>query len=194
LANTLFDGLQLLAPLAIVTWLGWPQPARLLWVLACHIVALAAANAIGVLAALVAVSSGEVHLYAALTVLVVGGLSGLFITSMPGSLRAVEILLPFRHFGDSLLYAWGARPYTFLLGGSFQEGSCSAWPCSSPPACSIPRPISSRVSTPVPCLGTLEEFSVALANEEAYPATIMGVDPAVDCQSDRIPPAQTAAS
>jgi ABC-type multidrug transport system permease subunit len=116
LANALFDGLQLLAPLALITALGHPQPVGALWVLACYITALVAANAIGVLVALMAGSSGEVHLYAALTVLAVGGLSGLFMASLPGPLRNVGAVLPFWHLSNALIYAWGTSPCLPVLG------------------------------------------------------------------------------
>jgi ABC-type multidrug transport system permease subunit len=115
LANALFDALQLLPPLVVVTWSGRPQPAGVLWVLICYVATLVAANAIGVLVALAAGSSGEVHLYAALVVLVVGGLSGLFTKSMCDPLGQLGLLLPFRHFSDALLHAWGSEATRFSV-------------------------------------------------------------------------------
>jgi len=116
LANALFDGVQLLAPLALIAFSGHPRLAALAWPLACYVMALLAANALGVLVALVSGSSGEVHLYAALTVLLVGGLSGVFTPSMPGLLESLSLLSPFRHLADVLLYAWGqTSPHLLAL-------------------------------------------------------------------------------
>jgi hypothetical protein len=69
LAGVLFDGFQMLAPLVAVAILGGLATSRIPGLIACYLVALVTANALGVLAALVASSSGEVHLYAALIVL-----------------------------------------------------------------------------------------------------------------------------
>jgi ABC-type multidrug transport system permease subunit len=120
LAGVLFDGFQMLVPLVAVAILGGPAPLRIPGLFACYLVALVTANALGALAALVASSSGEVHLYAALIVLVVGGLSaGDLVTSMPGPLEALESLLPFHHLSGALLYAWGIAPLGHPVLGVF---------------------------------------------------------------------------
>ncbi len=111
LAGVLFDGFQMLVPLVAVAILGGPAPLRIPGLVACYLVAVVTANALGALAALVASSSGEVHLYAALIVLVVGGLSaGDLAASVPGPLEALGSLLPFHHLSGALLYAWGIAP------------------------------------------------------------------------------------
>jgi ABC-type multidrug transport system permease subunit len=118
LAGVFFDGLQMLAPLVAVAILGGPAPLRMPGVIAWYLVALVTANALGVLAALVASFSGEVHLYAALIVLVVGGLSVRFAASSSGPLEA---LLPFHHLSGALLYAWGIAPPGHPVLGMFCE-------------------------------------------------------------------------
>jgi ABC-type multidrug transport system permease subunit len=120
LASVLFDGFQMLVPLVAIAILGGPASLRMPGLIACYLVALVTANALGALAALVASSSGEVHLYAALLVLVVGGLSaGDLVTPMPGPLEALKSLLPFHHLSGALLYAWGVAPPGHPVRGVF---------------------------------------------------------------------------
>ncbi len=117
LINSFFDGLQLLAPLLIIYGLEHSQPIALLWIFACYIAALLTANALGVLVTLISGTSGEVHLFAFLTVLVVGGLSGLFMILLPSPLREIGFIMPFRHLFDALLYGWGfSLPQVPFLG------------------------------------------------------------------------------
>lgn len=138
LANAVLGGLHLLVPLALVTGLGQPDLVVVPWVLIYYITGFVAANAIGVLVALMADSSGEMHLYVVLTVLAVGGVSGLFVASMPGPLRDVAFLLPFGHLADALLHAWGTSylrlpPLAPLSGGALWCVGLFLSPCSVDP-------------------------------------------------------------
>jgi len=122
LSNAIFDILQMFAPLAVITLLGGPQPLRVLLVFICYITAILSANALGVLVSLITSSSGEVHLYAILTVLFIGGLSGLFILPTHGSLTTAFAMLPFRQLADSLIYAWGGTFPRLSLLAPFSGG------------------------------------------------------------------------
>ena len=123
LSNAIFDMLQMLAPLAVITFFGGPQPLRILLVFLCFIAAILSANALGVVVSLFAGSSGEVHLYAVLAVIFMGGLSGLFMLPIHDSLKVVTAILPFRQLADTLIYAWGGTFPQFVLLSPFSGGA-----------------------------------------------------------------------
>jgi hypothetical protein len=81
------------------------MPISVLWILLCFIFSLVTASSLGVLVALAARSSGEVHLYAFLTVISAAGLSGLF----PGMdvISIAEPISPFWQLSNALLFSWG---------------------------------------------------------------------------------------
>ncbi len=106
LARSLFVGVQLALPLSLILLVSQFRPVAVLWILLCYTAALVSASALGVLVALAARSSGEVHLYAFLTVIAAAGLSGLFPGMGPMSLaRQVS---PFWQLSNALLFSWGA--------------------------------------------------------------------------------------
>jgi hypothetical protein len=104
IANAFLDGLQLLMPTTLVIYLGQAKGFSTYLVMASFIIALISANALGVLVALAASSSGEVHLYSALAVIAVAAASGPFSGSLP---QQIELISPFRLLSESLLSAWG---------------------------------------------------------------------------------------
>ncbi|HME54569.1 MAG TPA: ABC transporter permease [Candidatus Lokiarchaeia archaeon] len=106
LANSLVDSLQLLPPMLLIFILGIPGIAAIAWVLMLYVLAVFAANMIGVIIALVAGSSAEVHLYAMIVTLGIAVMSGSFFT-LPGILNFIGLFSPFRSFSDSLLFSWG---------------------------------------------------------------------------------------
>ncbi len=107
-ANASLDGLQLLIPLVLITALGHPQVIALPWIALYFVLALIVANTIGVLVALISRSSEEVHLFAAITILVVGGVSlaAIMIPSSPAAFQFASTFSPFKGLADGLLYAW----------------------------------------------------------------------------------------
>jgi ABC-2 type transport system permease protein len=108
LACSLIEGLQLAVPSALILITNNPEPIHILWIIVCFLAALVSANSIGVIVAILAKSSGEVHLYAFLAVILVAGLSGLFSGSTQGSPFLIEPIWPFWQLSNSLLFAWGA--------------------------------------------------------------------------------------
>jgi len=72
-------------------------------------------------------SSGEVHLFAFLTVLVIGGLSGLFMILLPSPLREIGFIMPFRHLFDALLYGWGFSPPPVTISWTAYGNSVASW-------------------------------------------------------------------
>jgi hypothetical protein len=114
-ANSLFDGLQLLIPFVLIVFISTPLVTGVPWILVCYIAAVLGANAVGVLVALMAGSSGEVHLYSTLTVLLVGAISIPFTESINGLLRYIGDILPFKLFYDSLIAGWGIYSSKILI-------------------------------------------------------------------------------
>lgn len=105
LANICMDLLQLTIPIAVVIMLGIQGPL-IFTALICFVSAIVAANALGAIVATLAGSSGEVHLFAALTVLVVGGASGLFMPSVPAAMQQVASILPFASLSYAIQDLW----------------------------------------------------------------------------------------
>jgi hypothetical protein len=101
LAHSLFEGLQFLIPLILITGSRGLTAAALIGLGITFLIVIIAANAIGAIVAVAAGSSGEGHLFAVISVLVVIVLSGLF-RGIEGGLQT-GMFLPFRYFGDVLL-------------------------------------------------------------------------------------------
>ncbi|MDD1677721.1 MAG: ABC transporter permease [Methanomicrobiales archaeon] len=101
LTHSLFDGLQFLVPLLLIAAPRTRDPFTLIVLGLTFFMVIFAANAIGGMVAVAAGSSGEGHLFAILSVLVVMGLSGLF-RDIEGRLDP-GIFLPFHYFRDVLL-------------------------------------------------------------------------------------------
>jgi hypothetical protein len=101
LAHSLIEGLQFLVPLILITGSSGYSSTALIGLGMTFFIVILAANAIGVMVAVAAGSSGEGHLFAVLSVLGVIALSGLF-CSMGDGLQT-GTFLPFRYFRDILL-------------------------------------------------------------------------------------------
>jgi hypothetical protein len=100
LAHSLFDGLQFLVPLLLITTPWTRNPFTLPLLGFTFLLVILAANAIGGMVAVAAGSSGEGHLLAVLAVLGVVGLSGLF-RGLGGT--DPGLFLPFYYFRAVLL-------------------------------------------------------------------------------------------
>lgn len=98
MASMLMDGLQLMVPFVLVAGL---TTSRLPMAMACYVAALVAASALGVIVAVMAGSSAEVHLYAALAVLVSGALSNPVIAYEP--LGYLNMAWPFWQLSNALI-------------------------------------------------------------------------------------------
>lgn len=114
-ANSLFDGLQLLVPFVLIVFFSTSNVIGVPWIFICYIAAILGANVIGVLVALMAGSSGEVHLYSTLTVLLVGAISIPFTASIVGFVRDIGNILPFRLLYDALMGGWGIYSSKLLI-------------------------------------------------------------------------------
>ncbi|BBL68210.1 ABC transporter permease [Methanoculleus chikugoensis] len=106
LANALLDGTQVAIPLAAFLLVHPPVPAGILYAVVSFASAVVAANALGVLVAVVPGSSGEGHLYAVVTVMAAIALSGL-VAPAPYT----QVFLPFWYLYAALL----AAPEAFAL-------------------------------------------------------------------------------
>lgn len=106
MARSLFVGVQLALPLALILFVSQSGSVSMLWISLCYFASLVSASALGVLVALAARSSGEVHLYAFLIVIAAAGLSGLFpgmgLVGMAGQIS------PFWQLSNALIVSWGA--------------------------------------------------------------------------------------
>ncbi|MCE5338322.1 MAG: ABC transporter permease [Methanomicrobiaceae archaeon] len=102
-ANALLDGAQVAIPLSVFLLVHPPAPAGVIFAVISFVSAVVAANALGVLVAVVPGSSGEGHLYAVGTVMAAIALSGL-IAPAPYT----QGLLPFWYLYAALLAAPGA--------------------------------------------------------------------------------------
>ena len=102
-ANALLDLAQVAIPLSVFLLVHPPAPAGVIFAVISFVSAVVAANAFGVLVAVVPGSSGEGHLYAVVTVMAAIALSGL-IAPAPYT----QGLLPFWYLYAALLAAPGA--------------------------------------------------------------------------------------
>jgi hypothetical protein len=107
LANSFLEGLQLVLPFILILFSRHIDPVNILWVIVSLLAALVAANSLGVIIALISKSSGEVHLFAFLGVLLVSGLSGLLGGTNIWPLSTIGPIWPFWQLSNSLLFAWG---------------------------------------------------------------------------------------
>jgi hypothetical protein len=114
-ANSLFDGLQLIVPTVLIILSSLSNYTAVFWIALTYISVILAANSIGILVALLANSSAEVHLYSTLTVLIMGALSVPFSSSINSFTGYIGNVLPFHLFYNSLLYGWGILTPKFLI-------------------------------------------------------------------------------
>lgn len=110
LANALLDAAQVAVPLAAFLLVHPPAPEGVLFAVVSFASAVVAANALGVLVAVVPGSSGEGHLYAVITVMAAIALSGL-VAPAPYT----QGLLPFWYLYAALLASPGAFVLSPLL-------------------------------------------------------------------------------
>ncbi len=104
LANSFMDSLQLGIPLLLLSFqptFPWSLPEFTIAFLS----AILASNALGAVVAVASGSSGEVHLFATLTVLVVAVASGLFM-SFGGVLSEISSASPFNQVSVAFLALW----------------------------------------------------------------------------------------
>jgi hypothetical protein len=106
LARSLFVGVQLALPMVLILYAGRSGSISAPWIMLCFIAALVSASAMGVLVSLAARSSGEVHLYAFLAVIIVAGISGIFPGT--GSMEWASQISPFWQLSNTMLSSWGA--------------------------------------------------------------------------------------
>lgn len=111
-ANIVMDGLQMIAP-AVILGLSFGITASSMSLIAVGLLlSLMFANSLGVLMAVAAGSSGEVHLYSGLSVLAVAGMSGIFFEG-GSAMQSLGNSLPFGVLKDGLsgASAWTQAPY-----------------------------------------------------------------------------------
>ncbi|MEJ2249860.1 MAG: hypothetical protein P8Y70_04345 [Candidatus Lokiarchaeota archaeon] len=105
--NSLMDCVKLGIPIAIllVYNLGNLQILPMFWVLLNFIISITFANALGIIVAILAKTSGEGHLYSIIMVLGISFLSGLFFISLPFS-NLLYTFIPFHFLAISLIGFW----------------------------------------------------------------------------------------
>ncbi|MFB3764582.1 MAG: ABC transporter permease [Methanotrichaceae archaeon] len=108
LGRSIFTGIQLALPLALILFAGQVRSISMIsisWIILCYIAALISASAIGTIVAIIARSSGEVHLYAFLAVIATAIISGI----LPGidSVISSREISPFWQLSNALLFSWG---------------------------------------------------------------------------------------
>ncbi|HEX9885051.1 MAG TPA: ABC transporter permease [Longimicrobiales bacterium] len=112
-SGALLDGVQLLPSLLVACWGLGSDAAAFAVALASLVLALWAANLLGVLVAAAARTIAEAALFAAVSALLLLHVSGVFRAGAPGSLSArIEAAAPFRAIHEALLHSagGGARP------------------------------------------------------------------------------------
>ncbi len=115
-ANALLDGVQLLVPVGIFLVVSHALAGSALCILICFAAAVVAANALGLLVAIAAGSSGEGHLYAIVTVMAVFIVSGFVTPAGMAFLAGIGSALPFGYLYGAMLGAGTAPdPLTVIL-------------------------------------------------------------------------------
>ncbi len=104
LANSLMDSLQLLIPISVLVFRS-AFPGSVVIFFATFLSAVLASNSLGAAVAVASGSSGEVHLFATLSVLLVAAASGLFM-SLSGALLEISSISPFSHLSTAFLALW----------------------------------------------------------------------------------------
>ncbi len=94
-ANVAMDLLQMAAPIAMLAFAFGLGGDSIALASVALVLSVLLANTIGVLVATAAGGSGEVHLYSALCVLFVAGISGIFSNGSGGAMQAVSTVMPF---------------------------------------------------------------------------------------------------
>ena len=95
MANVAMDALQIMLP-AVILFVALEAGALAIAYTAIGLVlCILISNSLGVLMAIAARGAGEVHLYSGVCVLLVGGVSGLFMGNAEGLMDAIQTGLPF---------------------------------------------------------------------------------------------------
>jgi hypothetical protein len=102
-ANALLDGMQLAVPVGLFLAVSRSLAGSALVILVCFAAAVVAANALGLLVAIAAGSSGEGHLYAIVTVMAVFLVSGFVTPAGMTSIAAMGSVLPFGYLYGAML-------------------------------------------------------------------------------------------
>ncbi|MFX1574889.1 MAG: hypothetical protein ACFFB0_19300 [Promethearchaeota archaeon] len=107
-ASVLIDCIKLSIPLILLLIfnLNTFQILALFWVVINFIISIIFANCLGIIVAILASSSGEVHLYSIITVLGISVISGIFFIPLPYFLNIIPLLMPFYYFLNSLKSFW----------------------------------------------------------------------------------------
>jgi hypothetical protein len=100
--NSMLDAFQFLVPLLIFA-LPWRLSFSSMFIIGiCYLSVIVASNTIGMFTAAVARSSGEGHLVSILVILMIIGVSGLFIPASPVTGFTPDMLGPFHNLSDAL--------------------------------------------------------------------------------------------
>ncbi len=115
LANALMDGMQALVPtIIIVAALGIAITA-IPFIAISLLLSLLMANSLGVAISISTASSGEVHMFSALSVILVAAMSGLFTGQLPTVLESVSRFLPYAFLQQSQISPLPSDIYLYLI-------------------------------------------------------------------------------
>ncbi len=114
-ANVAMDYLQMLAPLAILVVAFKLSPDSIVLAAFALAMCILMANVIGMLVAIASGGSGEVHLYSAISVLLIAGASGIFSGASSGLMGGISMLLPFDSLTNGLSQAPAGESLSPLL-------------------------------------------------------------------------------
>ena len=117
-ANVAMDLLQMAAPIVILAFAFGLGGDSIALASVALVLSVLLANTIGVLVATAAGGSGEVHLYSAICVLFVAGLSGTFSSGSGGAMQAVSTVMPFDLLTHGLSQASVGDAFVQLLASS----------------------------------------------------------------------------
>jgi hypothetical protein len=107
-SNSIIDTLKMSIPLLLFLIFNITafNALNISWIILNFIISIIFANALGVIVALIAKSSGEGHLFSIIMVLVVSLISGIFFTSLPPLLNFLQFLTPFYSLSNSIINYW----------------------------------------------------------------------------------------
>ena len=116
-ATICFDIFKLIIPFIVLIGLN-PENFRIInisWLIICFISSISVANSFGILVALISGSSGEGHLYAIITVIVLSVISGIFPLILPKVFSFTQIILPFQYLSNSLLFPGSISTFDYYI-------------------------------------------------------------------------------
>jgi ABC-type transport system involved in cytochrome c biogenesis permease component len=95
MANVAMDSLQMIVPSVLLVLVLRPEAGAVAVAAIGLLLCIFLSNELGVLMAIAARGTGEVHLYSGVCVLLVGGASGLFMGNAEGLIQTLQTSLPF---------------------------------------------------------------------------------------------------